>query len=410
VVSGSELNTYKPASVLLLEGKHANAGLSRAAAKEFIRRFEEDRLDAEQVSRGVAMVLEMQADVRRPWYTEWGDLIEMARVRNALSDKDYRRFMNQSAVIECSARGRIAKPDELPVIIKLKEARVGSSSQFVVMVEFDKVTIGGHDVEKREWAGFAGDYYGVLMGDSGNQKQKVAMLTLMSDQALNRMGFGALGGALTVSMGVPQAAQAGEREVQIGLRAQVVEFQRAMLGRGRRPAIDKEKAFSMGLASRTTVLADGEATVRVVPANEATAETLSRALMPQSCVYTGGGNRWSMHGGEKMLSITFCTAALPVQVAFDVFLREGEKEWKVGTFTSGSTGASEMDSMYWDAYTLKGPDRRSVWGNPNGWTFKKSVEMVLRPNVELAAKTIDQAEIYGGEVVLKNVPVDNVGE
>jgi hypothetical protein len=88
------------------------------------------------------------------------------------------------------------------------------------------------------------------------------------------------------------------------------------------------------------------------------------------------------------------TPPLPVNLAFEVFLRVGLKEYDAGKWCADSDGRGEVGSIG-DWY--EGPDVNSV-------------DLILRSSRRVARRTVDLFEIWEGELVFEDVPVEIVAE
>jgi hypothetical protein len=85
----------------------------------------------------------------------------------------------------------------------------------------------------------------------------------------------------------------------------------------------------------------------------------------------------------------------PVNVAFEVYWRVGEREWLVDYLVvpAGSRGIA-----------LAAPPIPHQWGQLDGFpSWVGSVDLVLRTNPRVAEGTVDITEVWDGEIVLKDV-------
>jgi hypothetical protein len=88
----------------------------------------------------------------------------------------------------------------------------------------------------------------------------------------------------------------------------------------------------------------------------------------------------------------------PVSVAFDVLWRVGQREWLVDYLVvpAGSRGIA-----------LATPPIPHQWGQLDGFpSWVGSVDLVLRTNPRVAEATVEITEVWDGEIVLEDVPLD----
>jgi hypothetical protein len=78
----------------------------------------------------------------------------------------------------------------------------------------------------------------------------------------------------------------------------------------------------------------------------------------------------------------------PVIVGADVFLRNNGREWAVGSIlTDHDLSPTELN-----------------WTPVPGFSADRA-DIILRPNIKRAEQTVDVTEIWGEEIILKDVPV-----
>lgn len=142
LVSGQDLNTYKPIGLLTWEARRAGAAQSKLIAAELHRRIQNKAIDPGSYDRIVQAALAYQEDEQRPWATEWGDIIEQADVEGKLSKDDLGRYRRQAAVLQFDARPRVSSTDSVPVLVTLKEARIGSAAALWGTCLLDSLKIG----------------------------------------------------------------------------------------------------------------------------------------------------------------------------------------------------------------------------------------------------------------------------
>ena len=94
---------------------------------------------------------------------------------------------------------------------------------------------------------------------------------------------------------------------------------------------------------------------------------------------------------------------LPVRIAYDVICKQGDKQVHCGTITSRpAKSAAGGDPLFGFGYGV-GEHMRMVKAPRE---FKgKPFDVILRPNPAAVLQTVDQTEVYMGEIVLEGVTV-----
>jgi hypothetical protein len=91
----------------------------------------------------------------------------------------------------------------------------------------------------------------------------------------------------------------------------------------------------------------------------------------------------------RWLDINIRAAALPEDVAFDVFVRSNGKEYPAGAINFHKGGEGNYGTTAIDSPAAAPP----------------TVDLILRSDEAVAAGTLDMTQIWKGEIVLKDVPL-----
>jgi hypothetical protein len=153
MVSGTDVNEYKPVGLLSWEGRRGSEAISAGAAKELLARLQDGRLSESQVRTAVRTALAVQADESRAWSEAWGDIVETAKTKGHVSEEEYQEFRNHAAVLEVETRSRVALGDPVPVVVRLKEVRMGSGSEAQAAVWLEEASVGGRAAERAACSG-----------------------------------------------------------------------------------------------------------------------------------------------------------------------------------------------------------------------------------------------------------------
>jgi hypothetical protein len=181
-------------------------------------------------------------------------------------------------------------------------------------------------------------------------------------------------------------------ELSISLRYETPDQNGAMQNTSTTPSA-ATRTFSRSVS--VSVLPPAGA-VDLVPSNAQTEDLLRKALNPRS---EPGISREA-----NTTTLRLSVGDLPVPVAFRVFARYGTKSCELGRFSSGlSVDKGDEQILPWVR-----PDEheRAVTGSLKGieWSVKQ-VELVLRPDTDTAANTVDVTRIYNGELVFKDFEI-----
>jgi hypothetical protein len=139
-LGGSSAHRYKPLGWLLAEARLATPARAGELGAELLRRNASGALDADDLERTVAALLDLQADRRAAWDKSYGDLIEQA----PLSPSQAERYDRQMFLLGARVRERIARGFPIPVLIEAVEIRTGTSTQRSDMfIEVRGATVNG---------------------------------------------------------------------------------------------------------------------------------------------------------------------------------------------------------------------------------------------------------------------------
>jgi hypothetical protein len=378
LLTGSDVHKYLPLGVLLWEAKYADKVRANAIAGEVLSRYNGKALDAKGAERAIACALDMQERERVPWAEEWGDLIESANVDGKLSKEDLERYHAHAAVLEFHARPRVPVGGAVPVVVKLKEARIGTSSALMSMVFLKGAKLGGQEAHRRTGGDF--QFGEGIIGQFQMSGSK------------SRWGMMMPAGEAAFVLAAPEGAAPGPMPLELEIGVHTISQPMSMYTW---PQPSEVPTTHTDRRTVQVVSADQEAVQMVHPGAEAK-ERMERLLTPsQVMVWNGGFNSQAM--------MQFNVGDPPVPAAFAVFWRVGESEWKMGSFSTGLSGGGDKDEqimMNWGA----GGDQRSVMGRAPSFKGNK-VDIILRPSAEAALRTTDITSIYGDEIVYKDVSV-----
>lgn len=136
---------YATVNYLLRQASSVNVNSRVPALAELSARFSDGRLTGAEWDKTAEEGLAYQGDVSKPWGVGWGNLLEMARAKNRLSDKQWKRYAKQAVrgvFYKLQLRPRVRLGDLLPYRIMVQSGRVGQNSPLSVDVHDVRVRWG----------------------------------------------------------------------------------------------------------------------------------------------------------------------------------------------------------------------------------------------------------------------------
>lgn len=121
-LSGVNLNPYKPLWMLRREAM----GLSDVALTEINRRFAAGELSDAQIGATVQDALAFQQNHSLTWNAKWGDFIESARRANKVDDEQWKQYAMQAPDFQLVFRPRVRRGDRLAYRDREGPSRVGN--------------------------------------------------------------------------------------------------------------------------------------------------------------------------------------------------------------------------------------------------------------------------------------------
>ena len=113
--------------------------------------------------------------------------------------------------------------------------------------------------------------------------------------------------------------------------------------------------------------------------------------MPRSLAPPGQGTRKRHHRKRQTLNVELHIDAVPVNIAFDVVTRVGDREHRLGSVhkeRGGSTNWSLGTSIDWPALEF--------------------CDVILRSNADILRRSVDLSSAWKGELVYRNLPIEHV--
>jgi hypothetical protein len=314
-----------------------------AALAELLTRLNNQKVSATNVDAVVAKALAMQADQTRMWNGLWGDLVQQGRLAGLVKEADWMRFVQQAPVLEMRARPEVARGDPIWVEVRLRELRLGSTwMPGVTGVETSR-QIDGVECGDNATGGF------FFRRGSGDR---------------------ASGSLLRPNESVMTSMPAGSRTLSVTYDVYLSMFHGSVLPK------------TTAQVSTTFALRDPPAQTVTVEANAAAREEIQLSASAWTVRYFSSG----------VLFVQVKLAAPPsFDLAYDVFavLPDG-RECKLSPYTS------PRGQMMGRAASCAGKVGRLP-------ADVKTIDVVLRPNPDVALQSLTLNRLCAGEIWVQNV-------
>ena len=146
VVRGVDVQTYKPAWLLVRNLRSSDVKVIDAAVAELGRRGKSGSLGDANTLAGVDALLDVQRDAARPWNPRWGDWIESQQAAGVVGSERTARYYRQVVVPTLRVRPHVRRGDPMPAAIEF--VRRGGSRLYPVYADWRgaEFRVGGVDV------------------------------------------------------------------------------------------------------------------------------------------------------------------------------------------------------------------------------------------------------------------------
>lgn len=388
LAAGPNANKYKPAMLLVFQGRFAGVKRSQEAANEVIRRLQGDEMTDSSIAWAVDAALSIQGDSARPWVPEWGTVIELANAAGKVSNADYARFLHQSVLLGMQARPSVIAGERLPLIVGVEEWRRASANGLYVGVWIDRVKIGGREVE---W---------VLYGE-----KRLALRNSMGPLRIASTAKGTWGATpqvwtdtLGLELDLPEGLAPGTWDVEIEVRVSAAA--------GAAITWDEAQAAAnarMTLRRSVRIEAQGS---RSTPA--AGSEEQLRGLLSGVRVSATGARRASLDEEPAWHAyVDVPRTGAPMPFAYDVSIAIGEKEFPAGWVVSGRIPRRERLGVARGG-GVTDPETSvllvaEIAGSDEPFRDVRRCRVIFHPRPDLLPLTLDMTECCDREIVIDDV-------
>jgi hypothetical protein len=346
----------KPFSWLMREANGPGPD-SELAVDELLRREDEGLLSSKQDADLIDLVLKYQADRERPWRTELGDLIEKRWVAGKLDRNLWEQYTAQFLVdtYELKVRPRIVIGSPIVRVQQImRDVRCGSGKHITYQLrEKNRVTRIGSTI--------VGRYNPTAI-------YPLSRVTSTNSYSIDKQQWA------TIKPGKHKIT----REVELSFLEDP--------GPEGAKVTDVFASRKVTFETETTFLPPGQSTVNINsdPALKAAVEGAITVFR----IETGPMSRPTT-SDKFYAKVILDGNPRPIDTVFTIVLKDGENEYRAGSTAMQAADGSGLNSMASIPVDLSG----------------KRIDVILRPDPDEAEASIDCFEIWGEEIVFKDVLV-----
>lgn len=349
---------YKPLWLLRSDLQSGQPSSRQAAEQEILRRLNADKFSRRAVSDMVDDFLDIQADETATWRKFYGDFIETAWLKEKLAHDDLVRYLETAAndALSLAMRPRVRQNSSVMYALRISPTRASSLGTFTLHLRRGVVRLSD--------------------GRVFEEKQRFSKRTLAAT------GWSSHGS--WIQFNVPQGKYTLEVEAEYVIPEPLTEVSLSTVAEWDLALQTEEYIISWphNFSIPIEVVPEDHPVVDLID-DDSLAEEIRRAITTPRVVI------WQRREGT-VAHVLVHARDLPVEVAFDVLLRTGDREWL----------ASHVVSR-------RGSLRRAITrgippliGFPDDIT---TVDLVLRTNPLLVDDMPGTSAIWKGEIVFKDV-------
>ena len=369
---GVDWQKKKPTWWLIRETDSSVVATRNAALAQLVIRHAKGQLAPQEVERLVVRALDVQADADRPWDPAWGRIVERARAGGQVTDGQWAKFAGQSVSVDfirLQVRKRVRRGDPLPHGFRTNMPRAGGGG-WERVARVAGFGIGGEERKVNLALGHG-------FPDSGGLMPGV-------QEVLQRLPDGVHEGYLLFDLMVaPPTFRAGPVPVPPARIANNPKASTAWwMGQ------EAESEAQLRQAAIAKVQLRVPFTIELLPADRpsvvAVGDESHRARVEKALTIDAFERR-----GKRLTLMVTCYSS-PVDLCYRVLLRQGEKEWEMGTIAFDNAGHK--------SFAKDLPANRMP-------AAAQGVDVIFRPDPAVGAPTLDLFSYWNHEVIIKDVPM-----
>lgn len=357
---------HEPSFWLIHDIKSKDAVARDAALAELIRRLDAGQLPQKHIDALTDRALEYQGNVALPWVSTWRDAIEHAHAAGKLPKEKWQRYAIQSVSIQMmTTRARVCRGDPLPVHISRGMDRA-SSQHFTVGIKQEGNSL---------LSSFVQPYH--VLADSGLDDSPIDS---PSDVVIGS-GFISLnvGRTYPIDKQILGRLRDGPQTASMRLTINVSDSHGPVVYDSLGPHPPRLSKTSTTISSHWTLQSTPTVTLVTDPALR---DGVRDSLKCHDLTLDANRGFYVFIWGPPP----------PVDLAFHVFLRDGSHERSAGSYCFATATRSSTGSL------------ESLGADLAGWQGD-SLDVILRPDIQEAARSGNLYKIWGEEVVIPHVPV-----
>lgn len=343
----------------------------------------ESQLNSQQADELVELILDRQADQSQPWSKRMGDLIEKRWIRGELDRELWERYVLQrlTNMYQLQTRPRIVLGSSGGILIKLAMGNVrGGTGKHVSYFTEEKNKVLKIGTTSRPFSELAEPMYTGFTGTDDDYTTRTIKLNL--------------GQPLWATI------QPGKQNLSLEVDFHIRETPSPRLGefespnyetrkiRGLTTYVPRETTRKITFQTETTFLPAGQSTAYMNADPEWKSE-VEQAVTLRHLVQIPTTSRFEQVRNQTQAQFHF--GMRPIATAFRVILRHGKNEYEIGTVTL----AAQKKTF---------PTISSIIGTE---LIGKRVDVILRPDLASAETSTDIFEIWGEEIVFRDVVVSH---
>ncbi|MGB7158288.1 MAG: hypothetical protein WBD40_09500 [Tepidisphaeraceae bacterium] len=320
---------------------------------ELARRAKAGGVSGERAQPLINLALVWQKDLTRTWVPAVGDFVEAARIAKLITNEQWTTYARQAPQLSLRWRAKVRKGEPLLGLIAIAEARIGTSEHLAMRI------VDPIDTD---------DPLALPPPRDGGRQDD---LIILGSDGVNSRGI-----SLQLDPRALESAPLGKRTTTIKLTTDLLENWET-------PILE----WTRDLPADWELVAKDEQTVEIVTDDSPeirkqieNALLINRLEVPADLISSSG----------VYVSIKCQVGALPVPLAHEIYLRSGEREWKLATIAT--TGGSRVG----DGEHFAGEQKFDA----------QRVDIIFRPSPKVAYDTISITRMWNGEIVVPDVAVN----
>ena len=361
-------NTIKPVWWLRQEAKSPVLSEADEAWKELERRLLNDKIGTGQFDGLLELVMIRQADANLPWPPFAGGFMEQGRLKELVTDEMFYESLQVGATSSyvLSTKKKLRPGVSLPIKLDYKASRYSANTWMTLTNQQ------------------TGKFYSSSMEitHGGQSAERDSFIRNISGERLGSSGWGS---SLRALGRTPM--ELGEHSYTVG-----VEWMLYYTTEDKAYGFDSENSEPLLVWQKEYTLAyevvAADVTIVTMTEDPSQYHAIRNATEIKVLQYSSGNASDGL--GFRPVTLQITIRKTPVNVAFEVFAGDGEDKLLLGTI---SALVNDLGSSMFTPWDL------------DYFTDRETIDILLRSSIEVAEDKIGFDDIWGGEILLKDVPI-----